>query len=50
MHVRYLGTFIAAAGLGAVVYLASIGQPTAAAAIGGSVATLVAVIVGKKVL
>jgi hypothetical protein len=36
--------------LSAVVYLASIGQATAAAAMGTSVATLVAVIVGKKIL
>ena len=50
MHTRYLGAFIATVGLGAAVYLASIGQTTAAATIGTAVATMVAVIVGKKVL
>jgi len=50
MHTRYLGAFVATVGLGAAVYLASIGQATAAATIGTVVATLVAVIVGKRVL
>lgn len=50
IQTRYLGGFIAVAGLAAVVYLASIGQVAAATGIGASVATLVAVIVGKRVL
>lgn len=50
MHTRYLGAFIAVVGLGAVVYLASIGQAAAATGIGASIATLVAVIIGKKAL
>jgi anti-sigma factor RsiW len=50
LQTRYLGAAIAVFGLSAVVYLASIGQATAAAAMGTSVATLVAVIVGKKIL
>ena len=50
MQTRFPGAFIAAVGLGATVYLAAIGQTTAATTIGTAVATLVAVIVGKKVL